>query len=251
MVECTRNTNLLLLPGMMCDRRLWRHQVEALRGHYRLQVGDIGVASDVSEIARSLLAAAPTRFALAGLSMGGIVALEMWRQAPRRIERLALLDSNFRPDTPERRALRNDQIERVGAGALQLILRDELKPNYLAQCHKSNTALLDEVLQMGMEQGAEVFVRQSVALRDRPDSTATLATIDCPTLVLCGDEDELCPVALHREMATAIEGSKLRIINECGHLSTLEQPAAVTAALHEWLCSAEGENECKAVMIES
>jgi pimeloyl-ACP methyl ester carboxylesterase len=230
--------HLVLLPGMMCDERLWRHQVADLSELCHMQVGDMGEASDIPSIARGILARCPETFALAGLSMGGIVALEMWRQAPQRIERLALLDSNFRADAPERQALRDDQIERVRAGELETVLRDELKPNYLANCHKANTELLDDVLQMGLDLGPDVFVRQSEALRDRPDSSDTLSTIDCPTLVLCGEEDELCPVSLHREMAAAIPHSQLCIIEDCGHLSTMEQPDAVTRNLRNWLRAA-------------
>jgi pimeloyl-ACP methyl ester carboxylesterase len=234
---CGEN-GLLLLPGMMCDARLWRHQIRGLGEGYEICVGDIGYADSVGAIAREVLAAAPSRFSLAGLSMGGIVALEMWRLAPQRIKRLALLDTNFRADTPERRSLRDDQIERVAGGALESVLRDELKPNYLAHCHQGNSELLDEVLAMGLDLGKEIFVRQSQALRDRPDSTGTLPDIDCPTLVLCGSEDDLCPVTLHREMAAAIPGAWLRIIDDCGHLSTMEQPDKVTEALRDWLLAA-------------
>jgi pimeloyl-ACP methyl ester carboxylesterase len=238
MPECIRSTNLLLLPGMMCDERLWQDQLRDLESECEISVGDIGGADNVMEVAQCLLEQAPAQFALAGLSMGGIIALEMWRQQPQRIERLALLDSNFKADLPDRRRLRDGQVERVRAGALEQVLRDELKPNYLAQCHKDNQLLLERVLRMGVDQGVEVFVRQSWALRDRPDSTATLPTINCPTLVLCGVEDELCPVGLHREMAAAIPNVQLRVVADCGHLSTMEQPEAVTAALHEWLCAA-------------
>ena len=238
MMSSDHSSNLVLLPGMMCDQRLWEHQIEALAEVCDIRVGDIGTAPEVAAIARGVLEVAPQTFALAGLSMGGIVALEMWRQAPERIERLALLDSNFRADASERQVLRNDQIERVRGGALEAVLRDELKPNYLAHCHKNDTALLDRVLRMGLELGPEVFIRQSEALRDRPDSTATLSTITCPTLVLCGDEDELCPVSLHREMAAAIRNAELCIIDSCGHLSTMEQPGAVTETLHNWLSAA-------------
>ena len=232
---CIRSTDVLLLPGMLCDASLWAHQIEALGSHWRVSVGDITGAESVREIAAQVLACAPRSFAVAGLSMGGIVALEMWRQAPQRIERLALLDSNFRADPPGRRRLRDRQMADVASGALERVLRDELKPNYLADCHRDDLALLDDVLGMGMALGAGVFRRQSLALRDRPDSSATLATITCPALVLCGDEDRLCPPALHREMAAAIPNGSLEIVSRCGHLSAMEQPNAVSTALRRWL----------------
>ena len=230
-----RSTNLLLLPGMMCDAGLWQDQVDEFGGDYQLFHGDISQDADVATIAAHVLQAAPSRFALAGLSMGGIIAMEMWRQAPGRIERLALLDTNFRADTEDRRNLRDRQIAQVRRGELGAILKDELKPNYLAACHRHNHSLLDEVLYMGMCLGEDVFERQSIALRDRPDSSATLATIGCPTLVLCGEEDSLCPPELHREIADRIPGAALAIIPECGHLSTMEQPRAVNNALRAWL----------------
>ena len=221
---------------MMCDERLWQPQCEALP--CRCEVADLSRGERIEAIAAGILASAPEHFALAGLSMGGIVAFEMWRQAPERIERLALLDTNFRADPPERRQLRNEQIERVAAGQLESVLRDELKPNYLAEIHRGNLQLLDEVLAMGLDLGSAVFTRQSLALRDRPDSSGTLATIDCPVLVLCGKEDSLCPVELHREMARSIPRAELIVIDNCGHLATLEQPDAVNAALTRWLQAA-------------
>ncbi|MEH6583116.1 MAG: alpha/beta fold hydrolase [Halioglobus sp.] len=235
MPDCIRSTDLLLLPGMMCDELMWQQQIDDLSPFTSVLVGDIGHSNSVETIARTLLEEAPPRFALAGLSMGGIVALEMWRQAPHRIERLALLDTNFRQDTADRRHVRDKQIMQVQQGLLRDILRDELKPRYLAQCNRSNLALLDDLLRMGERLGEEVFVRQSLALRDRPDSTQTLATISCPTLVICGEEDELCPVELHREMAQRIRGATLRVIENCGHICTMEQPNEVSVALAAWL----------------
>ncbi len=123
-------------------------------------------------------------------------------------------------------------------GGLAEVLRDELKPNYLATVHRSNTELLDEVLAMGIDLGPAVFGDQSIALRDRPDSEATLATIDCPTLVLCGDEDTLCPVSLHEQMVAELPNAELVIVDQCGHLSTLEQPEAVNHAFARWLAAA-------------
>jgi pimeloyl-ACP methyl ester carboxylesterase len=235
MAECIRSTQLLLLPGMMCDERLWRHQAAALSASCNISVGSITRDASVEAIAQRLLAEAPPSFALAGLSMGGIVAMEMWRQQPQRIERLALLDTNVGADAPERRPMRERQIAEVESGGLEAVLRDELKPNYLAQCHRDNLALLEEVLAMGLDMGERVFVRQSLALRDRADNRAILDTVNCPTLVLCGEEDRLCPLELHSDMAKRIHGAVLRVIPQCGHLSTMEQPEQVTRALQHWL----------------
>ena len=235
MPECIRSTKLVLLPGMMCDERMWAAQLRSVSALADIKVGDITRCDSIAGIAASVLLQAPEYFSLAGLSMGGIVAMEMWRQQPQRIERLALLDTNFRADAPERQAIRNRQIPAAAQGGLESILRDELKPNYLAQEHRSNLALLDELLQMGLDLGDDVFVRQSLALRDRSDGTSTLPTISCPTLILCGAEDSLCPPSVHEEMAELIKGARLDIVPSCGHLSTMEQPEYVNRVLSEWL----------------
>lgn len=236
MAECIRSTDLLLIPGMMCDARMWQAQIDALSNQIRIHPCEM-VGDSVKKIAEQILASAPDSFALAGLSMGAIVSFEIWRQAPKRVERMALMDTNFRADTAERKQLRNRQIEQVAAGGLEEILRDELKPNYLAQLHRNDMELLDRVLEMGMSLGEQAFFEQSVALRDRPDSSATLASIDCPVVTICGDEDQLCPVSLHREMTEKIGGAELHIVDHCGHLSTMEQPQEVNKILVDWLRS--------------
>ena len=238
MTDCIRSTDrpvLLLLPGMMCDERLWQHQINHFSKSHQVIVAEISGANTVAEIASRVLLKAPARFSLAGLSMGGIVAMEMWRQAPERIERLALLDTNHHADAPEKFMIRHRQMEAVTLGRLLDVMREELKPNYLAACHRNNSQLLDEVLTMGIDQGEEVFVQQSLALRDRIDSGPTLKTISCPTLVLCGEEDLLCPVSVHQYMADNIPSAKLEVIEDCGHLATMEQPEQVNQAMQQWL----------------
>ena len=176
----------------------------------------------------------PPRFALVGLSMGGIVAFEIWRQARERVTHLALLDTTFRADRPERRELRLEQMARVEMGGLREVTAS-LKPLYLSRKNRDDMQLLQAILDMGLSLGAEVFRRQSTALRDRADSLATLAGIDCPVLVLCGRDDELCPVDLHVAMAKAIPHAELVVLEDCGHLSSMEEPGAVTRALERLL----------------
>ncbi len=192
-------------------------------------------ANSMSELAQNVLRNAPPTFALAGLSMGGILAFEIFRQAPERVLALALLDCTFLPDTEEKIERRNRQIDDVKNGRLPQVLKDELKPNYLAKALQNDEALLAEIMAMGMDLGGDVFVSQTLALRDRIDSSDTLPRIQCPVLVLCGEEDELCPVELHREMAGHIPAATLTVIKGSGHLSTLEQPMAVNAAMGAWL----------------
>lgn len=222
---------VLYLPGMMCDARLWKPQIDALP--YPAYHADTTTASSFTEMAKVVLGAAPRRFALAGLSMGGILAFEIWRQAPERVTHIALLDTNPHPDVPARRSLRMQQIRAVLAGGLRELAIEGLKPLYLAASRRDDEALLDGILDMAMDLGPEVFRKQSLALRDRVDSVPTLETIDCPTLVMCGAEDRLCPVEYHELMADEIPGARLRVIEDCGHMASLEQPAIVTRELDD------------------
>lgn len=226
---------LVLLPGMMCDARLFAPQTAALADAAEVSVGEITAHDGMDALADAVLAEAPQRFALGGLSMGGIVALAIVARAPERVTRLALLDTNHRPDPPERRPVRDRQIAEVRAGRLREVLIEEMKPNYLGRASARDRDLLDLVAAMGDALGPEVFVRQSLALRNRPDRTAALAAYPGPTLVLCGSEDRLCPPERHREMASLARDATLVIVPEAGHLSTLERPEAVNAALRSWL----------------
>ena len=226
-------TPLVLLPGMMCDARLWGPQMASL-GRRAVIHAPITEHDTVYALAASVLAAAPTRFALAGLSMGGIVAMEILRQAAGRVERLALLDTNPRAELPEVRAAREPQIAAVTAGRLREVMRDELKPNYLVESPEK-PPILNLCMDMATSLGPEVFVRQSRALATRPDQTGTLAAYRGPTLILMGAEDRLCPRDRHDQMHALVYGSRLEIIPDAGHLPTLEQPERTTAALLRWL----------------
>jgi pimeloyl-ACP methyl ester carboxylesterase len=223
--------NLLLLPGMMCDERMWASQIDAI--NLPTHVGDLTTSDDMFELAHNILADAPASFALAGLSMGGIVAFEIWRQAPERVTHLALIDTNPYPESPARRSMRVQQISDVLDGRLRELATESLKPVYLAEAHRDNQELLDTILDMALDFGPDVFRNQSVALMGRPDSLATLPTISCPTTVICGAEDTLCPPAYHETMADHVPGAKLVVLDNCGHLASMEQPDAVTAELEK------------------
>lgn len=226
---------VVLLPGMMLDHRLYARQVAVLARTSVVITADITRSATIAAIADDVLKDAPPRFALVGLSMGGIVALEIWRRARERVTHLALLDTTPYADSHERRALRLEQIAAVETGQLREVLVDSLKPRYLARKNRGNRRLLRAILEMALANGPEVFRRQSLALRDRVDSVATLSTIDCPSLVLCGREDELCSVDFHATMAAAMPGADLLVLAGCGHLSAMEEPAAVTGALRRLL----------------
>jgi pimeloyl-ACP methyl ester carboxylesterase len=225
---------LVLVPGLLCSARLYAPQVAALWPHGPVIVADHRRDSAMDAIAARILADAPPRFALTGLSMGGYIAFAMLRQAPERIARLALLDTSARPDTAEQSALREKFIGMAQDGKLGDIV-DALTPRFLHRNQQGNEVLKRIVRDMAADTGADAFVREQRAIMSRPDSRALLATIKCPTLVLVGDGDELTPPDLAREICAGISGARLVVVPECGHLSTLEKPDAVNAALAEWL----------------
>ena len=227
-------TPLVLLPGMMCDARLFLPQIAALSGPRAVMTAPLNDADTTAALAREVLAQAPPRFALAGLSMGGIVAMEIVAQAPDRVERLALLDTNPLAERDEVKARRAPQMEAVRAGRLHDVMRDEMKPNYLVDGPRK-AEILDLCMAMALGLGPEVFLRQSVALRDRPDRQEVLAAYAGPALVLCGRHDALCPVERHVLMHRLMPQSRLEIVEDAGHLPTLEQPEVTTRALARWL----------------
>ena len=225
---------VVLVPGLLTSPWLYAEQLPAL---WRLgSVTIAGIASDdtMAAIAGRILAAVPGRFALAGLSMGGYIAFEILRQAPERVDRLALLDTSARPDTPEQTRRRNDLIALARSGRLDDVA-DLLFPLLVHQSRHGDAGARELVRRMADETGPEAFVRQQQAIIGRPDSRPGLGAIACPTLVLVGDGDELTPPALSAEIAAGIPGAGLVEVAGSGHLSTLDQPEQVTRALVEWL----------------
>lgn len=224
---------VILLPGLLCDAALWQFQLTALQEFAIPSVADLSGADSIAALAEGVLATAPPRFALAGLSMGGYVAFEIWRQAPGRVTRLALLDTSARPDTDEMRVRRHDLIQLAQLGRFKGVT-PRLLPLLLHpdQLHGPLAAI---VTGMAERVGQAAFIRQETAILDRIDSRPTLATITVPSLVLCGDGDQLTPPARAEEIAAGIAGSELVIVPGSGHLSTLERPEAVNRALIDWL----------------
>jgi pimeloyl-ACP methyl ester carboxylesterase len=227
-----RRQPLVLLSGALCDAALWRHQIAGLSDIADVRVGDLTRDDSVGAMAARVLAGVPPRFALAGISLGGYVALEIMRRAPERVTRLALLDTTARPEE-EPSAAGNPAARDAGAaglGQVGLLTTLLVHPKRLA-----DRRLATILGAMAERVGRKAFLRQQRASRTRPDSRADLAAIACPTLLICGRQDPLAPPALHEEMAAAIPGAELLIIEECGHLPPLEQAEEVTGALRRWL----------------
>ena len=229
-------TNLVLVPGLLCTKALWAPQMAALADIATITVADHMRHDTMAGIAKSILAVAPERFALAGLSMGGYIAFAMMRLAPDRIAKLALLDTSARPDQPEQKTGREKFIAMAQAGKLQDVV-DTLTPRFIHKNRHNDEPLKKIVRAMAADTGAEAFVRQTKAIMSRQDARPLLAEIKCPTLVLVGDGDELTPPDLAKEVAGGISGAKLVVVPDCGHLSTLEKPEAVNATLAGWLNS--------------
>ena len=220
----------VLLPGNMCDARLWTAAVRAaLPGAVD---ADTTRDDSIAGMATRALAATSGPLLPVGFSMGAIVALAMARQAPERIAGAVLIGLNAGADLPERSRHRPVQQAEVRAGGLERVLVEELKPNYLAAARRGDRALLDLLRAMGMALGPDVFVRQSEALRTRDDLTPTLAGLDCPIALLCGEEDALCPPAWHVRWQSIARDATLTVVAGAGHMLPLEAPDALVAAIH-------------------
>jgi pimeloyl-ACP methyl ester carboxylesterase len=225
---------VVLIPGLTCTARLYADQIPALWQFGPVMVADHRRDDSMASIARRILAAAPPRFALAGLSMGGFIAFEIMRQASERVAKLALLDTGARPDAPEQTERRRVLMALAKEGRYPEV-PELVFPIYVHRNRHSDEALKRIVREMAEATGVEAYLRQQQAILSRPDSRPRLSAISCPTLVLVGEADEATPPELAHEMAAGVRGSRLVVIPNSGHLSSLEQPTAVTKALVEWL----------------
>ena len=225
------------LPGLLCDADLFTAQIAAMQaaGH-RTHVADFAGEDQVSipAMAAKLLGELPERFSLVALSMGGYVALEVLAQAPERVERVALLDTNARADDPAAAARRRDLLRLAERGRF-LGVAPRLMPLYLHESRLKDDDLTGAVAGMAERLGADVFRRQQGAILGRRDHRQTLAAFDGPLLVLCGRQDQVTPLARSEEMAGLAPNAVLTVIEDCGHMSTMERPEAVNAALLDWM----------------
>ena len=226
--------SLVLVPGLQCDAALWSHQEAALSDIAQVTVADVTAEDTIEGMARAVLSAAPERFALAGLSMGGYVAQDIMRRAPERVSRLALISTTPGIDTPAAAQQRQDLIRLSRRGRFIGISAQRL--HFLIHPDRLNDHDLTTTVQtMAKRVGRETFIRQQTAILGRKDGREDLKKIRCPTLVMCGREDAITPVEVHEAMAAAIPGAKLVIVEDSGHLIPLERPHATSAVLRYWL----------------
>jgi pimeloyl-ACP methyl ester carboxylesterase len=229
--------SLILLPGLACDAALWQAQVPAMSPQCRVQVSDVHFRFDtLPEMAAALRAENPGRHVLVGCSMGGMLALEMQRQAPQQVAAMALLGSSARADTPELVRLRSDAIVLFEQGRLDEVLRANVPFAFHPQS-RERPGLVESYLHLVSRAGAAALVRQNRAVMARIDSRALLHEVDCPVLVACGEADTLTPVEHSVEISTGIPRARLAIIPGAGHMLTMEQPERINALLLEWLAS--------------
>lgn len=229
-------TPLVLIPGLLCDATLWAGQIAGLADVADCWVADVTRDDSMPAMAQRVLDEAPfTRFALAGLSMGGYVAQAVMRVAADRVDRLALLDTGPGADTPERTAEREDLMDLARRAKGFTPINRVMLPMLVHASRLEDEPLLRAVRDMAERVGVEAYIRQQRAIIGRPDGRADLRQIACPTLVLCGREDALTSLALHEEMAALVPGARLEVIEQCGHMTTMERPEAVNAALRLWL----------------
>ncbi|UWQ15462.1 alpha/beta fold hydrolase [Aliiroseovarius sp. M344] len=225
---------VVLIPGMMCDARVFGPQIDDLSRDHIVVVAPPVVGDTIRDMAAHMLDNLPPRFSLAGISMGGIVAMEIARRAPERVMRLALISTSPLPDTPAQAAWREPQIVRASAGRLDEAMAESLSPNNLAPGAGRDT-VAELVLSMAHGLGGEMFVRQSRALQRRPDAQRSLQRLKVPTMVMCGAHDGLTPPKRHETMAALIPGAELVILPEAGHLPTVEVPQQVNIGMRAWL----------------
>jgi pimeloyl-ACP methyl ester carboxylesterase len=238
-MEIPAKKSLVLLPGLLCDGSVWQHQVRVLADLAAARSIEWTLEDSLPAMAQTVLRNAPERFSLAGHSMGGRVALEVYRAAPERVERIALLNTGYQPLAPgkagedEARG-RYALLELACSQGMRAMARQWLPP-MIHPDRQTDTPLVEAILEMFTRKTPEMFAAQIKALLNRPDAGGVLEQIDCPALVLTGREDGWSPPSRHTEIAAKIRGSKLVIVPDCGHMSPMERPEAVGDALREWL----------------
>ena len=230
-------TPTLLIPGLAVNAALYKEQIGALNAFGPVHIADHRGAETMPGLAARLLQSAPAQFRLCGLSMGGYLAFEILRQAPQRVTHLVLMDTSARPDTPESTQKRMDAIELVRGGKFLQVIREGI-PNLVTADHAQDESIRAAILDMAQACGPQGYIEQQLANASREDSREMLSSIEVPTLVLVGEHDALTPEDLATEIALGIgDNAELEVIAEAGHLTPIEQPLAVRAALTEFFAA--------------
>jgi pimeloyl-ACP methyl ester carboxylesterase len=224
---------LILLPGLLCDAALWQNQINDLKNIANITVANTTKHNSIAAIAHDVLEQAPSTFALSGLSMGGYVALEILRQAPQRVLKLAIFNSSARADTPEQQERRRILLALSKSGQFKGVT-PRLLPLLIHPDRLTDTTLTTTITTMAKRVGRDAFANQQTAILNRIDSRPSLKDIACPTLIVGGEQDAITPPDLLQELADGIKGSQLHMIAPCGHLSVLERPELVNPLLREW-----------------
>ena len=225
---------LVFIPGMMCDSRLFQPQINEFSKQYMVCAAPASSSDTIENISSEILKYLPTKFTLIGLSMGGILAMEIIKKVPERVMKIVLMDTNYKSETAEIKSRRLPQIKLANEGRLEDIMCQQIQNNYL-RTDKKNQEIFDLCLSMATDLGKEIFINQSKALATRKDYKSTLKNIKVPSLIICGEHDRICPIKVHIEMESLIENSTLEIIPDAAHLPTLEQPAYLNKIIGKWL----------------
>ncbi|HBZ42663.1 MAG TPA: alpha/beta hydrolase [Maritimibacter sp.] len=225
---------VLLVPGMMSDARAFGPQIAHLSTNHVVQIANVSTGISIREIAAEVIHNAPPRFALCGLAMGGMVAMEILRRVPERVTRLCLISTSPHMETPDQAVWREPQIVKAQAGRLDEAMEDMLRADNFAP-GPNRSATITTINAMGQDQGPDVFIRQSRALQRRPDAQKVLSRAQVPTLVMCGAHDRITPVKRHSFMAELIPWAELVVIDDAGHMPTLETPEKANIALAAWM----------------
>lgn len=236
---------LIMIPGTLCDGLLFQHQIKALADLANCTVADHSTADDLKQVALNILECAPGSFSVMGLSYGGIIAYEMWRQAPNRISKMILLNTTCKLPSKETQILQERLAGMALLGKFKEVTSDILKRAMLHPDCAAIPELRQLIMRMALNTGKGNFINQLKSQLGRPDSTSDLPNIKCPVLIITGRQDKVCTPELHMEMAKMIPGSTLEIIEDCGHLSTLEQPVKVNEVILKWWKTVDGRKVAK------
>ena len=235
-----KKETLVLLHGMMCDERMWKEQIISpiLKQKFDFFIPSIEsfVEYNIEKIAKNILSEIKVKkFFLMGLSMGGIILMEIYRQAKQRILGVVLADTNYRAERKEKQLQRYEDLKLVNEIGLKRFVIEKMKVNYLSEKSKKKKEIYQLVVQMAEELGEKVFEKQSLALKNRIDYSKTISTITCPSLILCGEEDILCPINKHLEMKKLIPQAHLTTLKKAGHLSCLEKPKEFNQSIAKYI----------------